>query len=962
MPLHKLLDIVVGMLCALLFALSSSIHASTNIVFDETHEYIESAENFFYFEDQDGALSLQEALHLNDKNWSHLPGNIANFGFSESVYWFSFDLKNDGNKEIELYVNVGYPLLDKIDFYAVSDKQILEQYHSGDIFPFDARPVDYPSFLFPLSLSKGQSKTVLLRVESKGPIQVPLSIWKKETFLLKAQSYLFLYGCFLAVILIMSAYNFCLYIFVRDTSYLFYTFFTLCIAGIHGSLDGFAYQWFWPNAPAWHQISAVTLISLGCISTVLFTNTLLPIPKNSSLNTGIRALLAITVSSAIITLFIPYRQAAMLNAGITLITMSSVLFICLAMLKHSPRIAKFYSLAWGAYFLGILLKSANKLGYIPYSPVSEYAGNIGGIVGIIILSLALADRINSERRAKEKAQHDAIDNLKQFQLLYENALEGIFSFDLNGNLLSANPAFIKLIGDIKNNDGYRLKPKEFKALLKEVRKTGQVVDFETTLHNHHEDSIWVNISARLHEDAESDIPYLEGTLININERKAFEQQMKYLAEHDPLTGFFNRRAFESAAKERLEKVQNSSEPCCLMYMDLDQFKIVNDLCGHTAGDLLLKNLSKQLLNKTHEIGSGHIISRLGGDEFGVLLGNTHLEKARLIAESFRKTVEDFLFIWQGKRYTLGVSIGLVELCPFHHSVEQVLIMADTACYQAKGQGRNRVHTFVESDKELELRQLEMQWVSTIKEAITKNQFFLVFQTIAPNQSSSDSYHYEILLRLINSNGNLCAPNQFIPAAERYNLMPNIDRWVIKSYFTWLNENQDHLDNLACGSINVSTQSLGDDTFPEFLVGIFDQYQIPHNKICFEITEGMAITHIDNTQSFISKFRNLGCRFALDDFGTGFSSYAYLKELCVDYIKIDGVFIKNLADNSVDNAMVKSICDVAKAMGIETVAEFVEDELILQRLKEIGINFSQGYHIHKPMKLDKQAFKAIDKIR
>ncbi len=960
MPLPKLIDTVAGMLCVLLFLLSSHIHASANIVFDESHEYMESADNLFYFEDQDGSLSVQNALHLNDKDWSHLPGNIANFGFSESVYWFSFDLKNEGNKEVELYVNVGYPLLDKIDFYTVSDKQILEQYHSGDIYPFNVRPIDYPSFLFPLSLSKSESKTVLLRVETKGPVQVPLSIWKKETFLLKAQSYLFLYGSFLAVILIMSAYNFCLYIFVRDTSYLFYTFFTLCMAGIHGSLDGFAYQWFWPNAPVWHQISAVTLISLGCISTVLFTNTLLPIPKNSPLNTAIKALLVMTVSSAIITLFIPYRQAAMLNAGITLITMSSVLFICLAMLKHSPRIAKFYSLAWAAYFLGILLKSASKLGYIPYSPVSEYAGNIGGVVGIIILSLALADRINSERRAKEKAQHDAIGSLKRFQLLYENALEGIFSFDLNGKLLSANPAFIKLIGDIKNNDGYMLKPKEFKELLKEVEQTGQVVDFETTLHNRHEDSIWVNISARLNEDTESDTPQLEGTLINISERKAFEQQMQYLAEHDPLTGFFNRRAFESAAEEKLENVKNLSEPCCLMYMDLDQFKIVNDLCGHTAGDMLLKNLSKQLLNKTHDIGSGHIIARLGGDEFGILLGNIRLEKARLIAELFRKTVEDFLFIWQGKRYTLGVSIGLVELCPFHHSVEHVLIMADTACYQAKDQGRNRVHTFVESDKELELRQLEMQWVSSIKEAIINDQFFLVFQNIASNQDSNDSYHYEILLRLINSSGNLCAPNQFLPAAERYNLMPNIDRWVIRTYFAWLNQNQEHLDNLACSSINVSTQSLGDDTFPEFLVGIFDKYQIPHHKICFEITEGMAITHIDNTQSFIRKFRNLGCRFALDDFGTGFSSYAYLKDLCVDYIKIDGVFIKNLADNAVDNAMVKSICDVAKAMGIETIAEFVESEMILQRLKEIGIDFSQGYHIHKPMKLDKQAFKAIEK--
>ena len=191
-------------------------------------------------------------------------------------------------------------------------------------------------------------------------------------------------------------------------------------------------------------------------------------------------------------------------------------------------------------------------------------------------------------------------------------------------------------------------------------------------------------------------------------------------------------------------------------------------------------------------------------------------------------------------------------------------------------------------------------------------------------------------------------------------MPNIDRWVINSYFSWLRENPDHLENLSCGSINVSTQSLGEDSFSKFLIDIFERYQIPHNKICFEITEGMAITHIDNTQSFIKNFRNLGCRFALDDFGTGFSSYAYLKELCVDYIKIDGVFIKNLADNKVDIAMVKSIRDVAEAMGIETVAEFVEDQIILDRLKEIGIDFSQGYHLHKPTKLIEDAFPVVEK--
>ncbi|WP_156491659.1 diguanylate cyclase, partial [Oleiphilus sp. HI0123] len=262
---------------------------------------------------------------------------------------------------------------------------------------------------------------------------------------------------------------------------------------------------------------------------------------------------------------------------------------------------------------------------------------------------------------------------------------------------------------------------------------------------------------------------LEGTLININERKAFEQQLKHLAEHDSLTGFYNRRTFESSAKELLLKVQAGEDSACLLYMDLDQFKIVNDLCGHTAGDILLKNISQKLLQEVKALGPQQVIARLGGDEFGILVSQTSLPKARLIAESLREAVEKFLFIWEGKRYSIGVSIGLVEIYPYHQNVEQLLAMADAACYMAKDQGRNRVHVFIESDKDLQFRQLEMQWVTTIKEALTNDQFFLVFQHIAPNQGQEQNFHYEILLRLINSNGNLCSPGQFLPAAERYNL-------------------------------------------------------------------------------------------------------------------------------------------------------------------------------------------------
>lgn len=946
----------------------SANNAATTILLDHSTEHLDPSHQLRFFEDKNSELDANTAFLLDKQAWQALPDDLANFGFSNSTYWFSLNLRNTDTIDLELYLHINYALLDHIKLFVVnksSPDQTLsttQLHHTGDTFEFNARPAPFPTFLLPLELKAGEENTYLLQVSSQGSMQVPLSIWQKEAFLIKSNSDSFLYGFFLSALLIMSAYNLCLFLVIRDKTYLLYSSFIFCMAGVHSSLDGYAFQWFWPNAVAWHQISAIGFISIGLLVTVFFTRSILPIPANSYIDKGIKALAVLTTLSALTSIFLPYQKAATLNAIMTVIVMSGVAMICVAMLRHSPRIARFFCIAWGAYFLGIVLKSASKIGYLPYSTFTEYAGNIGGVVGIVIIAMALADRINNERRARASAQEQSIDNLKRFEALYQNALEGIFTYNAQGILLSANPAFLSLIG-LKNIDnfngnlasleGYYLPEKQFLELFRAVKSEGQVSEYEAQMSNAQGDSIWVNISARLsNENGEEQI---EGTLININERKVFEEQLKHMAEHDPLTGFYNRRAFEFEAKELLIKVQNYEDTACLLYMDLDQFKIVNDLCGHSAGDLLLQNISQKLLTEVQALEHQQIIARLGGDEFGILLKSTSLPKARLIAEALREAVEKFLFVWDNKRYSIGVSIGLVEICPFHQSVEQILAMADSACYLAKDQGRNRVHVFVETDKDMQFRQLEMQWVSSIKEALEQDQFFLVFQHIGSNANHSNRYHYEILLRLINSQGNLCAPGQFLPAAERYNLMPNIDRWVIRHFFSWLHKHPEHMEQLDCASINLSTQSIGHEDFSSFLVHIFDEFKIPPSKICFEITEGMAITHLDNTQHFIKKFRSLGCRFALDDFGTGFSSYAYLRDLHIDFLKIDGMFIKNLVEDGVNTAMVKSIADVASAIGIETIAEFVETEKIKQKLTEIGISYSQGYHIHKPQKLESTAF-------
>lgn len=942
-------------------------NAAERIVIDDNFKSIQPSSELRYIEEKQGEPNPFNPRTLDTRNWQKTPNKAANFGFSDSVFWFKLSLENTGTLDQKLYVHVDYALLDDIRLYQIENQQVVNEFESGDHLPFSDRPIKFPTFIFPIDLNSNSSSDIYMRVETQGTVQAPISIWSKDHFLLSSQSFLFLYGCFLSAMLIMSIYNFCLFLTIRDKNHLLYSLFILLATGVHSSLDGFAYQWFWPNLPNWHQISAIFFIATGCFFTVLFTRSLLSIPKKGAVHIGITFLLILTACSAIMSLILSYRHAAMLNAFTTILCMFGVILICLAALRHSPGVARYFVCAWSVYFGGIILKSSSNIGLIDSTLLSEYAGNIGAVSAILIMSLALAERIKEEKREKERAQLDAITHLSRFQSLYENALEGVFTFTTNGKLLSANPAFFKLMGVSSVDDfnseqpsetSFKLTNERVQRLVKVLRKYKRVDDHETQLSNQLGTINWVNVSARLVVDSNTHDEIIEGTMMNINERKAVEEKLTHLANHDSLTGLVNRRAFEDAIEKTLNAVREHRLKGCLLYLDLDQFKIVNDLCGHSAGDLLLKNLSQRLFRKIDSFSDKHVIARLGGDEFGILLTGSSLIQSQDIAEQIRQIIEDFLFVWEGNRFALGVSIGLVEILPFHHSTEQLLVMADTACYLAKDQGRNRVHTFVESDQELQIRQLEMQWVANIKHALSEDNFFLVFQEIVSNQAEDKQYHYEILLRLINKNGNLCAPGQFLTIAERYNLMPNIDRWVISHFFTWLSQHPDHLEKLSCASINLSPQSIGDDTFSSFLTSMFEQYSIPHNKICFEITESMAITHIDNTHRFIETLHNLGCRFALDDFGTGFSSYAYLKELKVDYLKIDGMFIKNLTEDDVSYAMVKSISDVAKAIGIETIAEFVESQEVRDKLMELGITYSQGYHIHKPVKLDATSFAPL----
>jgi diguanylate cyclase (GGDEF)-like protein/PAS domain S-box-containing protein len=431
---------------------------------------------------------------------------------------------------------------------------------------------------------------------------------------------------------------------------------------------------------------------------------------------------------------------------------------------------------------------------------------------------------------------------------------------------------------------------------------------------------------------------------DVTETRRAARQLSYHASHDALTGLVNRREFE----RRLEHILNTcvaEESHAVVYLDLDQFKVVNDTCGHVAGDALLHQVGDVL---AAQVRNRDTVARLGGDEFAVLLENCQQEQVLRIAHQMLEALQDFRFVWQDRGFTIGASIGLVPIEPGIDTLASVFRAADNACYTAKEQGRNRIHVYKHDDQELAQRQGEMQWVLRIQEALEESRFILFYQPIVP-LDPSEQIHGEVLLRLINPDGSLALPGVFIPAAERYNQMQTIDRWVIHRVFTSLHDSN-IIPPASCIAINVSGQSLGNADFLEFVEGQMEEAAVPIERICFEITETAAISNLSHAMRFFSALKRRGCHFALDDFGSGLSSFAYLKSLPVDFLKIDGNFIKDMTTDPIDHAMVEAIHQIGHVMGVKTIAESVENGSTLRRLSAIGVNYAQGYAVGEPRPL------------
>ena len=435
---------------------------------------------------------------------------------------------------------------------------------------------------------------------------------------------------------------------------------------------------------------------------------------------------------------------------------------------------------------------------------------------------------------------------------------------------------------------------------------------------------------------------------DLSTERRMQAVLSFKASHDELTGLINRREFEHRLHEQVLRGGSLDEPSSVLMIDIDRFKLINDSHGHIAGDLLLRHLTGVLLE---QIRISDTLARIGGDEFAVLLPGYDSKRAQRLAESLRGIVSAFRFAWQDEQITIGVSIGVVTVDSQMFRTADVVCAADAALLMAKERGRDRVVVYQPEGLEEQRRRGEVRWASRIRQALDVNRFRLYCQPIVPlDRKTNLGWSCEVLVRMLDSHGELVPPMAFIPAAERYDLMPLVDRWVIRSVTELWQSEPDIFGQIEKCNINISGQSLAQDGFLEFVLGQFEQTGFPYQMACLEITETAVVANMQNAQQLIRELSARGCLFALDDFGSGLSSFTYLKHLPVNYLKIDGAFVRDMLNEPMDAAMVKAIADIGHTLGLQSIAEFVENDAIITELRNAGVDYAQGYGVQKPFPL------------
>lgn len=563
---------------------------------------------------------------------------------------------------------------------------------------------------------------------------------------------------------------------------------------------------------------------------------------------------------------------------------------------------------------------------------------------------------------KHRLETDLQEKQKWFQAILRSTGDAIVALNGKGYVEFMNPVAERLTG-IDSDDAIGVKAE--KILIFKDRQEMVYSEAEGNLFQ--DETLF---EAKLMNRISGQYNHVSGNIAHINNESnscegrvlAFRdisnmqelfQKINYQSSHDSLTGLINRKNFIQKLSEIIERAKQERSLHGLLVLGLDRFKVINETCGHIAGDDLLRKISYTL--RTNDTLCETVIGRIGGDEFGILFSDKNFDEIKLLSRRIRKTICDENFIWGERVFPVKASFGLVPITETSHNHHLVLAAADDACSLAKEKGGDKIEIYNQKDTVFDQRRGEMQWISRLKRAMERDQLVLYYQEIESSgiRKPEEPRKIEILVRIKEDDNTIISPGDFINSAERYGLMPDIDRLILKKS---MEACRTLLDNTSVKdrfifSINISGTSIPDETLPDYIKSMFKKYNVPPELFCFELTETAAITNLSVARNFINNLRELGCTFALDDFGSGFSNFAYLKNIPVDYLKIDGVFIRDMLDDPINKAMVESINNIGHIMNMNTVAEFVKNSEIKKALIELGIDFLQGYEINKPTPIE-----------
>lgn len=569
-----------------------------------------------------------------------------------------------------------------------------------------------------------------------------------------------------------------------------------------------------------------------------------------------------------------------------------------------------------------------------------------------LATLATIIDITAHRRAEKAMSRD-----KELAHVTLSAIgDGVIRTDSKGQIDYMNPVAEELTGWPFDKARDRPVSKVYRSLGEGSRRPrpnpvdtclsqGRTVSFPGifTLQSRDGKEFTVRDSASPIQDSAGEVIGAVLVIRDLTRLRGLEKQMVYLTSHDALTGLLNRQEFEIHLEMALESVRDQGNAHTLLYIDVIELKLVNDCYGMMAGDELLRQIAEMLQNRVAELGT---LGRVAGDDFGLLLHGVNKAEAQALARDLLFGLDDFRFTWGGQQLDIGLSIGLVEITPESESAAQLIKIADASAYSARQSGRNQIHTYSSNDPAIHERHGRLQWVQRIHRALAENRFVLYHQEIRPLRQDLPPLH-EILLRMVDDDGTHLPPGTFIPVAESHNLASALDRWVVRRALDLLAQQTDGPLSRAAVSINLSGQSLGDEAFVNDLLGTIAGSDVDPRRLFFEITETAAVANPGRTLQLIETLKATGCRFVLDDFGSGFCSFAYLKDLPVDLLKIDGAFVRSMVEEPVHEAMVSAVHKIGNVMGLETIAEWIEDEATLLRLEEIGVDYGQGYLLHRP---------------